>query len=82
MHTARGAGASVGQRFDDDIALGGDLLFEVHGGDAREGRFRVAFHVGAQLAQFFFNPVQKNVAACFRDLEQSDGLALELLGQG
>ncbi len=42
VHTARRAAASVGERFDHQIALGGDLVAKVEGGHLGEGGLVVA----------------------------------------
>src|SRR5262245_44631018 len=44
MQTARGTGASVGERLDDEVALRLDRLTERLGGRLRECRLRVALN--------------------------------------
>ncbi len=43
VHTARRAGASIGQGFDDEITVADDALDEPGRGDAGESRLLIAF---------------------------------------
>src|SRR3546814_1275737 len=51
MQTARRAGPSVAQRFDDDAAFGGYPLRQRDRGDLGVGRLRITLHREAALGQ-------------------------------
>ena len=49
VHTARRARPSIGQGFDDHVALRADLLFEIDGCDACEGGLGEALYGQAAI---------------------------------
>ena len=77
MHTARCTGSSIGQAFDDDIALGGDLLLEFNRCRARECGFDVAVDFEVALREVRFDAVEEYVAPVFGYVEKPDGQSVE-----
>ena len=77
VHTARCAGPSIRQAFDDDIALGGDLLLEFDGCRARECGFDVAVDFEVALREMRFDAVEEYVAPAFGYVEKPDGQSVE-----
>jgi len=59
MRTARNAGSSVGQSFDDEIDFGGDLLPQRQRRNPRVGRLGVVPDGDAALDEPLAEPVQK-----------------------
>ena len=77
VHTARGAGSSVGERFDNEVAF---LLYlaEKRGGRRLgEGGLAVALDgdVGSLVGDEFGEAVDEDIAARLGDVEQTDGAA-------
>lgn len=68
MRTARNAGPSVGQSFDNEIDFGGDLLPQGQWCNPRIGRLGVVLDGNPALADPLAETVQKNVAARFGDI--------------
>ena len=77
VHTARCAGSSIGQAFDDDIAFGGDLLLEFDGCRSRECGFDVAVDFEVALREVRFDAVEEDVAPAFGYVEKSNGQSVE-----
>src|SRR6266849_2430784 len=75
MHTARRAGASISQAFDDEVAFGLDLLFELKRRQMGEVLLAVALHRVATGRQKLVEPIEKFIAAHLGDVEQPDRLA-------
>jgi hypothetical protein len=71
MRTARNAGPSVGQSFDDEIDFGGDLLPQRHRRNPRVGWLGVMLDGDAALGEPLAEPVQKDVAARLGDVVRS-----------
>jgi len=70
MRTARNAGPSVAQSFDDDIDFGGNLLPQRQRRGPRIGRFRVMPDGDAAFGKALAEPVQEDIAARFGDVEK------------
>src|SRR5207247_7187673 len=62
MRTARNAGPSVGQSFDDEVDLGGDLLAQRQRRHPRIGWLGVVRDGDAALGEPLAEPMQKYVA--------------------
>src|SRR5205823_12214012 len=77
MRTARNAGPSVGQSFDDEIDFGGDLLPQRQRRHPRVGRLGVMPDGDAALGEPLAEPVQKHVTARFGDVENPDRQSVE-----
>src|SRR6266566_6867283 len=75
MHTARCAGASISQAFDDDIAFGPDLLFQLDRRQMGKVLLAIALHRMAAGRQELVKTIKKFVAAHLGDIEQPDRLA-------
>src|SRR5689334_2730770 len=80
MRTARNAGSSVGQPFDDEVDFAGDLLPQRQRRDPRIGRLCVMLDGDAALGQPLAEPVQKHIAARLGDVENADPEPVETLG--
>lgn len=57
VHTARGTTASIGKSFDDDLALGGDLVSQVDRSRLGECRLAVAVNLGSDVREAVFDAV-------------------------
>src|ERR1700730_10188233 len=79
MRTARNAGPSVGQSFDDEVDFGGDLLPQRQGRHPRIGRLGVVRDGDAALREPLAETMQKHVAARFGDVENADLEPVETL---
>src|SRR5713101_238922 len=79
MHTARRAGASISQAFDDEAALGLDLLFQLDRRQVGEVLLAIAFHRVAACGQKLVEAIEKFIAAHLGDVEESDRLSGERL---
>src|SRR6516162_9985910 len=79
MRTARNAGPSVGQSFDDEVDFGGDLLPQRQRRHARVGRLGVVLDGDAAFGDPLAETVQKHVAARFCDVENTNRQPVELL---
>src|SRR5438552_3983498 len=82
VHTARGAGPSVGECLDEHVGGADDLIAQRVGRRPREGRLLLA-HDGLRrcaLAQQLLDPVQQVIALGLGDVEQGDDLAVEARG--
>src|SRR5215472_16810902 len=79
MRTARNAGPSVGQSFDDEIDFGSDLLPQRQGCHPCVGRLGVMLDRDAALGDAITEPMQKHVAARFGDVEHADLEPVETL---
>ena len=77
VHTARRAAASIGERFDHQVALLGDLMAQVRRRGLGEGGFGVALHPEASVFEQLLEPIEKHVAAGLADVEQTDGHAVD-----
>src|SRR5258705_646978 len=82
MRTARNAGASIGQAFDDEIDFAGDLLPQRQWCGPRIGRLGVVLDRDAALADALAEPVEKDVAARLGDVEDPDRQPVETLRPG
>ena len=69
MHTARRAGASISQAFDDEVAFGLDLLFELKRRQMGEVLLAIAFHCVAAGRQQLVKSIEKFIAAHLGDVE-------------
>src|SRR4051794_22145872 len=72
VHTARRATASIGERFDDDVALRRDLVPQIDRRRLRERRLGVAFDAHPQLRQALLDAIEEPVTPRFADVEQPD----------
>src|SRR6266404_3372654 len=79
MRTARNAGPSVGQSFDDEVDFGSDLLAQRQGRHSRIGRLGVVRDGDAALGEALAETMQKHVAARFGDIENADLEPVETL---
>src|SRR5215469_14470392 len=79
MRTARNAGPSVGQSFDDEVDFSGDLLPQWQRCHPCVGRLGVVLDGDAALADALAEAVQKHIAAGFGDVENADRQPVELL---
>src|SRR5271169_5520410 len=79
MRTARNAGPSVGQSFDDEVDFGGDLLPQWQRRHPRVCGLRVVLDRDAALADPLAETVQKHVAARLGDVEDADRQPVEPL---
>ena len=82
MRTARNAGPSVGQSFDDEVDFGGDLLPQRQRCHPRVGRLGIVFDGDTAFADPLAEAVQKDVAARFGDVEDADRQPIEPLRPG
>lgn len=82
MRTARCAGASVRQAFDDDVDFRDDLLAQGDRRRLRNRRLHVALDGDATLGQPFVQPIEEHIAAGFRDVEQPHRQPLQAFGSG
>jgi len=82
MRTARNAGSSVGQSFDDEVDFGGDLLPQRQRRYPGVGRLGVVLDGDTALADALAESVQKHIAARFSDIKYADRQPVELLRPG
>src|SRR5258708_518319 len=82
MHTARRAGPSIGEGFDDEVALAEDLLQQRPRSRSREGRLAEPLDLRAALVEQLLEPVEEDVAAGLRDVEQRHPAALDRVRAG
>ncbi len=82
MRTARNAGPSVGQSFDDKIDFACDLLPQRQWCRPGVGRLGVVFDRDTARAETLAEPAQKNVAARFGYVENPDREPVETLRPG
>src|SRR5437899_8831418 len=75
MHTARRAGASISQAFDDEVAFRFDLRFQLDRRQMSEVLLAVSLHRVAAGGQKLVETVEKFIAAHLGDVEQPDRLA-------
>src|ERR1700720_792268 len=80
MRTARYAGPSVGQSFDDEVDFAGDLLPQRQRRHSRVGRLGVMPDGEAALGEPLAEPVQKDVAARLGNVENPDPEPVQPLG--
>src|SRR5262249_2277320 len=80
MHTARRAGASIGQPFDHEVAFRLDLLLQLDRGQMGEMLLAIAFHGVATGCQQVVESVEEFTAALRGSVEGPDRLAGDLLG--
>src|SRR5205814_7874859 len=73
MRTARYAGPSVAQPFDDEVDFGGDLLPQRQGRYPGVGWLGIVLERDTALSEPFAQPLQEHVAARLRDVENADG---------
>ena len=76
VHTARRAAPSIGQCFDNRLALLCDLAAHIHRGRLREGRLLVTTNLGPLLTEALFQPIEKEIATSLGDVQESEGQAL------
>src|SRR5262245_47972866 len=72
VHTARRARSSIGERLDDRVAAGSDLVAEIDRCRLRERRLREALDLGSAFAQKLLHTVEKDVAARLGDVEEAE----------
>src|SRR5437870_13406451 len=72
MRTARNAGPSVGQSFDDEVDFARDLLAQRQGRHPRIGRFGIVGDGDTALGEALAETMQKHIAARFGDVENAD----------
>ena len=82
VHTARRAGASVGQALHGQVAAVGDPAHDLGRGGLGEDLLDEARGLGAAGAQQLLDPVEELVAAALVDVEQGDPGALQAGGAG
>src|SRR6516164_5365387 len=82
MRTARNAGPSVGQSFDNEVDFGGNLLPQRQRSHPSIGRLGVVLDGDAALADALAEAVQKHIAARFGDVENADRQPVELFRPG
>ena len=71
MRTARNAGASIGQSFDDEVDFGGDLLPQWQRRYPGIGRLGVMLDGNAALADTLTQAAQEHIATRFGDAENA-----------
>ena len=71
MRTARNAGASIGQSFDDEVDFGGDLLPQWQRRYPGIGRLGVMLDGNAALADTLTQAAQEHIATRFGDVENA-----------
>ena len=69
MDTPRRTAASIGERLDHHMTLGGDLVAQVDRSRLGERRLRVPLDVGADTGQSLLESVEEHVAARLREVE-------------
>src|SRR4051794_36438161 len=79
VHTARRAGASVGEALHGQVATVGDAADELRLGRLGEDLLRDAERLGAVLAQARLDAVEELVAPALGDVEQRDARAPDRL---
>jgi len=80
VHTARRATASIGECFDDQRALRGDLVAQVDRSGFRERWLAIAVHLCTGGDQQLLQSIEENVATWLADVEQAHDLALHGAG--
>src|SRR5215471_13825160 len=77
VHTARRAGPSISEGFDDCVALDADLIAQIHWCRLRERRLAEAKDLNAAPRQQLLQSVQEDVTPRLRDVEETDRKPLE-----
>src|SRR5262245_16986712 len=77
VHTARRAGASVGETLDREVAAVGDAADELGLGRLGEDLLRDAERLGAVLVQASLDAVEELVASALGDVEQGNARSVE-----
>ena len=80
MRTARYAGPSVAQAFDDEVDFGGDLLLQRQRRRPGIGRLPVALDRDAAFVEPLLEPVEEHIAPRLGDVEEPDRQPVEPLG--
>ena len=69
VHTARRAAPSIGQCFDNRLALLCDLAAHIHRGRFRKGRLLVTTNLGPLFTEALFQPIEEEIAAGLGDVQ-------------